>query len=160
MALVRLDILNSLQMLELVLDPDRVKEHIRQHRIVEGIPPDAKETTAETIWITYLASRAMAVFEVLSESKPFELADLWDKHTKRKRGKGKPQWTSHLYDLAHSHKKATGKSLMEVFHDMVLPMLITSGKITIEETGDPNQEQKEAAIKAYLNAMSKKHRRE
>lgn len=159
MALIALDTLNSLQILNLMDHPGAVEELIRAHRVMEGRPFDAQEYPDEFMWKSLLAVRAMNVVQVLGESDPFELNDLWAKHTGEKKPRGKPQWTSALYDLAARYKKTTGKTLMEVYRDMVLPMLIVSDKVATDQAGEPNQEQEEKARKAYLNAMASPKRR-
>ena len=141
MALPPLENLSSLEILNLIYHPEIGEEIIRANRILEGIPPDAKETTLEHIWKMFLAARREGLQVVLKESDPYELFSIWQKHKGRKRRRGNSQLTSYLYDLSATHMATTDKSLMEVFRDMVLPVLIINKTISTDEMGNPDSNQ-------------------
>lgn len=159
MPLPLLEELSNLELLRLADNPDEIIARIFVANRILKMRPITELQPEELIWLACLYQTGGLLKQMLIEMPLDELVKCWARETGRKRGRGNPRGTTFIYDLAQAYYDRTGKGKMEIYQELVLPLLVEFGEIQTDSNGDPDPIQDQEYQRSYLKALQRRKSR-
>jgi hypothetical protein len=145
--------LNAFEALMAHVDTINTVETIRLKRRLQGEPIKSRLLPDEAIWIAQIGLTGGLVRMALEELDPKDVIELWMKKTKHKPGAGRPPEA--IYSIAQGLAQIYDKPDMEIYYEYVLPILVSCGRIQVDEHGEPDPYQDVQERKNYLKALAR-----